>query len=209
MANEPQTPRMFKNSFMEWGSRCPPYLPLVAYLPLIAWGGYFAFVVAQVSWLPFVGLLISGLFVWSLTEYLLHRFGFHHMARSSWGKRICYIMHGMHHDYPQDFNRLVMPLAVTIPFAILLCPVAYVLFGAVSWGFGAGFGLGYLYYDFTHFCTHRRKGFCGFKFQRRNHLSHHFKEPEYNYGVSSPLWDYIFGTIPQAALHQSSSLHTR
>ncbi len=58
--------------------------------------------------------------------------------------------------------------------------------------------LGYLIYDITHYATHHftmRRGI--FKFLKRYHLKHHYKTPDLRYGVSSPLWDWVFGTMPK------------
>jgi sterol desaturase/sphingolipid hydroxylase (fatty acid hydroxylase superfamily) len=63
----------------------------------------------------------------------------------------------------------------------------------------AGFILGYLAYDLIHYATHHfmmRKG--ALKFLKRYHMQHHYKTPDRRFGVSSPLWDMVFGTMPQA-----------
>jgi dihydroceramide fatty acyl 2-hydroxylase len=121
---------------------------------------------------------------------------FHYPARSRLGKRFVYLFHGNHHDDPQDKTRLVMPPAGAIPIMAAL----FFLFGLVipaPWiePFGAFFIVGYLIYDYIHYATHHfpmRNPVA--KYLRRHHLKHHFSGERGRYGVSSPLWDIVFGT---------------
>jgi len=145
--------------------------------------------------------LLAGMFVWTLAEYLLHRFVFHYMPGSEWGQRLHFLMHGIHHDYPQDATRLVMPPVVSVPLAILF----YGLFTAVLPSvlvapFFAGFLLGYVCYDEIHYATHHApmKGRVGL-WLKHHHVRHHYLDPDRGYGVSSPLWDYVFGTMFRAS----------
>ena len=118
-----------------------------------------------------------------------------------------FLMHGIHHAYPRDPQRLVMPPIVSIPLAL----VSYAL---VRWALGpvymapffSGFVLGYVFYDTIHFATHHfsMKGRLG-AWVKRHHLRHHYNDPEHRYGVSSPLWDYILGTMPPQGPDQEAS----
>jgi sterol desaturase/sphingolipid hydroxylase (fatty acid hydroxylase superfamily) len=102
----------------------------------------------------------------------------------------------IHHEYPQDSLRLVMPPVLSIPLAVLFYfGFAWLLPGRMFAPFFLGFGLGYLCYDMIHYSVHHLPltGKVG-QILKRHHLTHHFKEENRGFGVSSPLWDYIFGT---------------
>ncbi|RYZ96526.1 MAG: fatty acid hydroxylase, partial [Sphingobacteriaceae bacterium] len=142
----------------------------------------------------FFGMVLLGLFVWTLTEYLLHRFVFHFVPKAPWALRIHFIFHGVHHDYPSDAKRLVMPPSASIPLATLfyflfywLLPVNYVN------AFFPGFIIGYLAYDISHYAIHHFNFKGNFwKRIKQHHMLHHYSDPSKGYGVSSPLWDKIF-----------------
>ncbi|MEJ2341020.1 MAG: sterol desaturase family protein, partial [Gemmatimonadales bacterium] len=96
-----------------------------------------------------------------------------------------------------DSKRLVMAPAVSIPLAVLLWFLFRGAFGAEAAPAAfAGFLVGYLIYDTTHHAVHHRSVPTGFgKLLRRHHHRHHFANPDEDYGVSSPLWDVVFGTF--------------
>ena len=105
-------------------------------------------------------------------------------------------MHGVHHDYPNDSKRLVLPPSVSIPLAVLFYFLFNALLGpALAAPFYAGFVTGYLVYDMIHYAVHhadiKSKWFIELK---THHLKHHFKDPDKGYGVSSKIWDKIVGT---------------
>jgi dihydroceramide fatty acyl 2-hydroxylase len=197
--------RLFQSDFLEFFTHISPIAVLIIWVPVVAY-----FVVRSIltlpvsaSWLQIpVGILL-GVFIWTLTEYVMHRFVFHFHARSPELQRIFFLFHGVHHYQPQCKTRLVMPPVVSIPLAALFYGIFYLvvdrLFGAPSWvpPLFAGFILGYLVYDMIHYATHHlpmRSGYL--KFLKRYHMQHHFKSPEERFGVSSPLWDKVFGTMP-------------
>jgi sterol desaturase/sphingolipid hydroxylase (fatty acid hydroxylase superfamily) len=144
----------------------------------------------------------AGLLLWTAAEYFLHRFIFHYQPRTPLGKRVSFLMHGVHHAQPRVKTRLVMPLMVSIPLAVIF----WSLFSLVlSFAFGspwltgpafAGFVIGYVSYDLTHYMLHHVQFKRGFgKFLRTHHMRHH-TEWESRFGVSTPLWDYVMGTEP-------------
>ncbi|MNL15341.1 Fatty acid hydroxylase superfamily protein [compost metagenome] len=185
---------MFKNPLFEALSKVPFYVPLIVYIPVI---GYFfwASVLAN-GFLAFLMHLFLGLLIWTLTEYVLHRFVFHFYPSSEWGKRIHFIFHGVHHDYPNDAQRLVMPPSASIPLATAF----YFLFqwlvpGNMLDGFFGGFILGYLFYDMTHYMLHHAQFKSGiWKKIKQHHMLHHYNDSTKGYGVTSDLWDKIFGS---------------
>ena len=194
-----ESKRMFESDFFEFFSRIHPWQPPLVFIPLIAWFGYRGFEVGLGvgAW---AGLYLLGLLLWSLSEYWLHRLVFHYEAKSRLGKRLFWILHGVHHDWPNDKYRLVFPPTLSLPIA----GVFFLLFTAgagevARWPMMAGFATGYLTYDMVHYWTHHFSPRSRFgKFLRRYHLEHHFKHPDSGFGVSLPIWDYVFGTAPRA-----------
>jgi 4-hydroxysphinganine ceramide fatty acyl 2-hydroxylase len=194
ISNSPESVRMFKNDFLESLSKVPFFVPLIVYIPVIAFLTWKALFDIQMGTLAFTGWLFSGLFIWTFTEYLLHRFVFHFVPSSEWGQRIHFIFHGVHHDYPNDAKRLVMPPSASLPLAIAF----YFLFdwllpdGAI-FAFFPGFIGGYLAYDMTHYALHHtnfKKPF--WKKLKQHHMLHHYSDSTKGYGVSLSFWDKIF-----------------
>jgi len=191
-----QSIRLFENDFLERLTHVHPVIPLLFWAPVVVWLLWRSFVMHHLPLLPVMGIGVLALVTWTLTEYSLHRFVFHYPARSRLGKWLVYLFHGNHHDDPQDKTRLVMPPAGAIPIMAVL----FFLFGLVipaPWiePFGAFFIVGYLIYDYIHYATHHfpMKNPVA-KYLRRHHLKHHYSGERGRYGVSSPLWDIVFGT---------------
>ena len=148
-----------------------------------------------------IGGIAIGLVLWTFSEYMLHRFLFHFPAKGKTMERIIFLFHGVHHYQPAAKTRLVMPPVVSIPLASLFYLAFHLviglLIGAPLWvgPVFAGFLFGYLAYDLIHYATHHfamRRGY--WKFIKRYHMAHHYKNPDALYGVSNPLWDYVFRT---------------
>lgn len=195
VSNKDVTVRMFKSDFMESLSKVHPAVPLFVFIPVIAFFVYKS-IEFQISLSNILLLIVLGIFVWSLAEYTLHRFIFHFQAKSKFGQRIHFIFHGVHHDYPMDSRRLVMPPSVSVPLAVLFYLLFEVILGKNFVApFFVGFLTGYLFYDMTHYAVHHfnihNKFWLALK---KHHMRHHFQNPELGYGVSSPMWDYIIGT---------------
>lgn len=191
------SPELFENGFLNYFSRVHPSIPALIFGP----------VVAVMVWLGadhgssvggITGLMAAGVLIWTLTEYWLHRLVFHWEPDNAFGRRMHFIIHGVHHDHPNDKLRLVMPPAVSIPLALLFFLGFTALFGTpAAYPLFAGFILGYLGYDYTHYYVHHYvpKTEVG-KRNREQHMRHHFQDGSYGYGVSSPLWDFVFRTMP-------------
>lgn len=186
---------MFQNDFLEWFSRIHPATPVIFWVPVIVTMCYFALEIFPV-WNVLLQFL-AGMFLWTITEYTLHRWIFHYEPKSDWGKRLHFLMHGVHHDYPRDASRLVMPLGISIPIGILFYCTFSVVVPNTHFGLYAGFAAGYLTYDMIHYATHHfaMKSRIG-RFLKVYHMRHHFNNPHKGYGVSNPLWDIVFGTKP-------------
>jgi sterol desaturase/sphingolipid hydroxylase (fatty acid hydroxylase superfamily) len=196
--------RLFKSNFLEFFTHISPVTVVVIWLPVLVFFLVRSVLALQgLSFWPLPLGFLAGLFLWTLAEYVLHRFVFHFHARGERLKRVFFLFHGVHHAQPQLKTRLVMPPVVSIPLAALFYGAFYglgLLLKAPVWvdPLMAGFLLGYLIYDLTHYATHHFPWKFGvFKFLRKYHMQHHFKTPEQRFGVSSPLWDLAFGTYPK------------
>ncbi|MFZ0453979.1 MAG: sterol desaturase family protein, partial [Ignavibacteriaceae bacterium] len=171
-------------------------VPLFIYLPVVAFFLYRSIGIYSFSFITILFLIVLGIFVWTLTEYTLHRYIFHFVPDSNWGRRIHFIFHGVHHDYPNDSKRLVMPPSVSMPLAIIFYFLFKLILGQnLVAPFFVGFIVGYLFYDMTHYAIHHFNMHNKFwLFIKNHHMKHHYKDPAKGFGVSSPLWDGIIGT---------------
>jgi len=196
VSNKDETVRMFKSDLLETLSRVHPAIPLIIFLPVISLMIYFSIAIYKLAFAEILALILFGIFTWTITEYILHRYIFHWELKSEIGKRIHFIFHGVHHDYPSDSRRLVMPPSVSIPLAALFYFLFRILLGDILvLPFFAGFLAGYLFYDMTHYAVHHFNMHSKFWLAlKKHHIKHHFKDPDRGYGVSSPLWDIVFGT---------------
>lgn len=194
ISNSTESVRMFKSSLMESVSKVHFSVPLFIYVPLIGFLIYKSFS-QQISVFYFFIYIIGGFFVWTITEYLLHRFIFHYQPTSKWGLRIHFIFHGVHHDYPKDAKRLVMPPSASIPLAILFYFLFSLFFNNTGYlyTFFSGFLAGYLCYDMVHYAIHHYNFKSSIMKQvKQHHMLHHYSDATKGYGVSSSLWDIIF-----------------
>ncbi|WP_153797993.1 sterol desaturase family protein [Foetidibacter luteolus] len=194
VSNSTESTRMFRSSFMESLSKVHFSVPLFIYIPAIAVFIYLAFA-NGISAGFFALYFLGGLAVWTITEYLLHRYIFHYVPKSKWGLRLHFIFHGVHHDYPKDAKRLVMPPSASIPLALLF----YFLFLWILqnktnlYAFFPGFLVGYLIYDMMHYAMHHYNFKSSLmKKVKQHHMLHHYDDSTKGYGVSTALWDVIF-----------------
>lgn len=189
---------MFENSLLERLSRVHPAVPPLIYLPVVVFMLARALAHEHLGVAAVAGVFLCGLFSWSLMEYLLHRFVFHFRPDTGWGRRLHFIIHGVHHDHPHDPMRLVMPPSVSVPLALLVFLLFRALLGpAWSLPFFAGFLVGYLVYDMAHYHIHHHRSDDRLSLAlRRYHYRHHFQQSDRGFGVTSPLWDKVFGTVP-------------
>ncbi len=195
VSNSEDSIRMFKSSFLESLSKVHFSVPLIIYIPVIT----FLSVRSIQMGLPlysFLGYFVLGIFIWTLTEYVLHKYVFHYLPSSKWGLRLHFIFHGVHHDYPRDRMRLVMPPSASILIASAFYFFFSLFFSAMDLkAFFAGFLLGYLFYDMGHYAIHhlnwKNPWFVKIK---QHHMLHHYHDPTKGFGVSSPLWDRILNS---------------
>src|SRR5213596_4327443 len=147
VSNKNDTVRMFESDFMEFFSRVHPAIPLILYLPVVGFTLYVAIWRQGFPVFVVVGLFLLGMLLWTLLEYLIHRYIFHYEPKTRVGKRLHYIIHGVHHDYPNDARRLVMPPSISIPLAFLFYAIFLLIFGRVAPAVFAGLVFGYVCYD--------------------------------------------------------------
>lgn len=207
ITNDPEPIRLFKSDFLEFFTHITPIAVIIIWVPLILYLMVSEIVAASMrnaSLWYILGAFLLGLFLWTPTEYLMHRFVFHYRPRNPFQERLVYLFHGVHHHQPQCKTRLLMPPVVSIPLAAIFYGLFYLVAGlllkAPQWvnPLMGGFAAGYLTYDLTHYATHHlpmRSGWA--KYLKRYHMMHHYKTPDARFGVSSPLWDIVFGTKPE------------
>jgi sterol desaturase/sphingolipid hydroxylase (fatty acid hydroxylase superfamily) len=184
---------LFSNPYLEWLTKSHPLIIWGFYLPVIAYCLYVAS-----SILPFwvlVAVFFFAVLTWTLFEYLAHRFLFHWVSNRVRSKKFIYIIHGNHHEFPRDRQRLFMPLVPSLVISSSLFGVQFLVLGKVVYAFFPGFMLGYLLYASTHYAIHAWDP--PFAFMRplwRNHLMHHYQDEHLGFGVSNSFWDRVFKT---------------
>jgi sterol desaturase/sphingolipid hydroxylase (fatty acid hydroxylase superfamily) len=193
------SPPLFKSRFLDFFSRIHPAVPALIFVPVIVALVVFA-AREHTGALEIVVLFVAGLFIWTLSEYWLHRKVFHWDPDHPIGHRLHFVIHGVHHDHPNDKMRLVMPPGASIPLAALFFAVFWLIFGIpTALPLFAGFLAGYLVYDYTHYYLHHFVPRSRFgKRLREAHMRHHFQDHRYGFGVSSPIWDAVFRTLPRS-----------
>ncbi|MCX6217150.1 sterol desaturase family protein [Spirosoma sp.] len=188
--------KLFDNPILEALSRTHIMVPISMWLILSAFLGWYAFTYTDMGTSMIATLFVTGLLVFSLFEYVLHRYLYHLAPSTPQRAKIQYTFHGIHHEYPKDKTRLAMPPALAIFVAGGFFGLFFLLMGEAAYAFFPGFLVGYSGYLAVHFIVHAYappKNF--FKVLWINHSVHHYKNPESNYGVSSPFWDYVFGSF--------------
>lgn len=185
---------MFRSALLDRFTRVHYLVPALIYMPVIV-----ALVVlgADRRGVPEVfAWVVAGYLFWTLFEYWLHRVVFHFEPERGVGARFHWMIHGVHHDHPNDPLRLVMPPAASIPLAVGMYLVFLIVLGSSrAPAFGAGFYGGYLLYDMIHYHVHhhRPRSRMGRRL-RELHMRHHFQDDERGFGISAPYWDHVFGT---------------
>jgi sterol desaturase/sphingolipid hydroxylase (fatty acid hydroxylase superfamily) len=192
-----ESPPMFESKLVDTFSRTHWSVVPILFVPaslITAWFGLRAGVTLGAT----VGFAALGFLFWTFLEYWLHRTLFHWIPRTSWGERFHFLLHGVHHTWPRDKYRLVMPPAVSISLFWLFLAPNLLIFGDHGWAFHAGMTAGYMAYDIIHYRLHHVSPKTPWmKALRKHHLAHHSPkiEHERKFGVSSTLWDHVFRTV--------------
>lgn len=187
---------MFKNPILEKLSRTHISVPIILFFLYSGALLYWSITQVSLTALLTTGLFFAGWLVFTLVEYLLHRYLFHMNTDTPLRKKLQYNFHGIHHEYPNDKDRLAMPPILSVILSTLLLFVFKLIMGDFVFAFLPGFLVGYCLYLFVHYIVHAYpppKNFM--KVLWVSHSIHHYKDQKRVFGVSSPLWDYIFRTI--------------
>lgn len=191
--------RLFENNWLERITRTSLWVPVLIYCFIVC--GFIYYALAQTILEPAgsMVLFVSGAFTWTLAEYWIHRIGYHSQTDLKWWLKIQHLGHGVHHQHPKDSERLAMPPVPALLLSILLFGLFWLIGGIYAIAFFPGFLLGYTLYIIMHYSMHRYKApnFLSLKKLWKHHALHHYKYPENKaFGVSTRLWDYVFGTMP-------------
>lgn len=213
VSNRNESVRMFRSDLLERTTYVYPWVPHLIYVPIVLallW-------ISPLGFAASAGWFAIGLLIWTFLEYLLHRFAFHapepvmretHEISAGLALNepvipalptlrhvIYFIFHGVHHEYPSDTKRLVMPPIASVPMGLVTWLIFSAALGERTIPAFAGLLVGYLLYDTTHFVVHHKSVPTAFgKLIKKAHMRHHFLDPDEDYGVSSPLWDIVFRT---------------
>lgn len=187
--------RLFKSDYMEMMTKTHPIVIYSIYLPVIGFMLYYgaSYKGLGIGWE--ILLFALGALTWSLFEYVMHRKLFHMIVESPKAKRFVYTMHGVHHEYPRDKERLFMPPVPSLVVATIIFMIMRLSMGWNALAFFPGFLFGYLMYGSMHFAIHAFAPPKMMKALWRNHHLHHYKNDHMGFGVSSTLWDHVFGTM--------------
>ena len=188
--------KLFESQYLEMLTKTHPLVIWSMYGPVIAILLMYAYNKLEFSF-PFIFIVfIGGMFSWTLFEYLMHRFVFHFVADSPRAQRLIYVLHGNHHEYPRDKERLFMPPVPSLIMACIVFALFFYMMGTTVFAFFPGFLLGYLIYGTMHFAIHAwNPPYKWMKPLWRNHHLHHYKNEHQGFGVSTTLWDRLFGTM--------------
>ncbi len=190
--------KMFENPILERISRTHISIPITMFVGISVVLEYYAVTTTEITWYVGLALFPIGFLAFTLVEYLMHKYFFHMEPNTPIKDKLQYNVHGVHHDYPKDKDRLAMPPFVSAAYAAIIYLVFNLILGDYALYFVPGFLFGYAAYLGVHYIVHAYqppKNF--FKVLWVNHAIHHYKDPDVAFGVSTPIWDYVFGTMPK------------
>lgn len=201
LKNKPHTKgtrALFRNPVLEKLTRTHISIPLILFSVISTGLLVYGFQHGHISAINAPMLFLGGLLTFTLIEYIMHRFVFHLQPKTEKQEKFAYTVHGVHHDYPKDKDRLAMPPPLSIILSALFFGLYYVIMGNLVFGFLPGFLMGYASYLWVHYMVHAFKPPKNFfKVLWVHHGIHHYKDPHNAFGVSSPFWDLIFRTMPK------------
>lgn len=188
--------RLFRNDFLEALTKANPLVIWGMYIPILSYIIYLAADRYGYSTGRILLVFFAGMFFWTFFEYIAHRFIFHWVPEGSTARKIVYTLHGNHHHYPRDRQRLFMPPVPSLIISSSLFGLTWLAIGSHALMFFPGFMIGYLLYGSMHYAIHAwNPPFKWMKGLWRNHHLHHYKNEHQGFGVSSTLWDHVFGTM--------------
>lgn len=188
--------RLFKSDYLEMLTKTHPLVIWGMYIPVIAYMLYYSHTTIGLSVGKVTAIFFGAMLFWTLFEYLAHRFIFHWTSENKFIQKFAYTIHGNHHEYPRDRQRLFMPPVPSILLAAVIFFTMYVFLRGYTFSFFPGFIFGYLSYGTMHYAIHAwNPPYKWMKALWRNHHLHHYKNDELGFGVSSTMWDHVFGTM--------------
>jgi len=201
LKNKPHTKgskELFKNRFFEKLTRTHISVPLIVFSIISSGLIYYGLDKTYISAFNTPLLFLAGFLAFTLIEYVMHRFLFHLIPKNEKQEKFAYTIHGVHHDYPKDKDRLAMPIPLSITLSTVFFFIYKLIMGNLVFAFLPGFLIGYASYLWVHYMVHAFQPPKNFwKILWVHHGIHHYKEPNRAFGVSSPLWDVIFRTMPK------------
>ena len=190
------TKQLFKSPVLEKLSRTHISIPISIFILYSVTLFYWSFRYTSISVISSVGLFGLGFIAFTWAEYQIHRHIFHMLTFTKWREKIQYLIHGIHHEFPKDKDRLAMPPLMSIAIVTVLVLIGKWTMGDWAYSFMAGFLISYSNYLLIHYLVHAYQPPNNFfKVLWVNHGVHHYKKGEGVYGVSSPLWDIVYGTM--------------
>jgi sterol desaturase/sphingolipid hydroxylase (fatty acid hydroxylase superfamily) len=192
-----KSPRLFKNKFLEYLTKTHPLVIDAMYLVIGTFLITFYYKHYSTSVSEISIAFIIGFFTWTLAEYCMHRFLYHSVKDASFSTGIHYLFHGIHHEFPNDKDRIVLPPVPSLLFAAAFFGLFYLIMGKYAFVFGPGFLIGYVAYMNVHYVVHKVAMPKKYNFWWRFHNIHHFQQHDRAFGVTSSLWDHVFGTMPE------------
>lgn len=190
--------QLFKNPILERLSRTHIAVPLTIFFSYASVLLYWSITHTSLSAWTTTGMFFLGVLSFTWVEYITHRYVFHMGTFTKFRQKFQYTVHGVHHEFPKDKERLAMPPLLSITLATLLLLLFRVIMGDFAFSFLPGFLVGYALYLSVHYMVHvYQPPKNAFKILWINHSVHHYKHGEYVFGVSSPLWDYVYGTMKE------------
>jgi 4-hydroxysphinganine ceramide fatty acyl 2-hydroxylase len=195
-ATEQEKGLIFGNTQFEQFTKTSPTLAISFYG--LIWIGFVAlnYFYGSLDLWNSIGVYFFALLFWTLFEYLAHRYVFHFINESPKVQKFHRMIHGIHHEFPRDAERLIMPPVPGFGLVCILMTLFYPLMGNNSFIFMAGFINGWALYVSIHYIIHAYQPISPFKILWTHHAKHHYKQGNKAFGVSSPFWDRVFGTMP-------------
>jgi sterol desaturase/sphingolipid hydroxylase (fatty acid hydroxylase superfamily) len=188
--------RLFKNPFLEMLTKTHPLVIWGMYIPILSYIIYLGATKYGFGTSRIILTFLGGAFFWTLFEYVAHRFLFHLVSEKPSMQKFAYILHGNHHHYPRDKQRLFMPPVPSLILSSIIFGTTYLIIGSTAFMFFPGFMIGYLMYGTMHYAIHAwNPPFKWMKPLWRNHHLHHYKNEHNGFGVSTTIWDHVFGTM--------------
>jgi len=205
VSNENISMPLFKNKWLDKLTRSHISIPVSMFFAYAIGLLYYTKIATELSNGQVVSIFFGGTVFFTFIEYVVHRWAYHPGDHATEERlKFCYTVHGIHHDYPKDKQRLALPPVASVLVATLLLVIFRIFLGSYGFAFAAGFLVGYAFYLLIHYSVHIFRAPKNiFKALWVNHAIHHYSPEEVLFGVSSPLWDYVFGSIPKKERRKS------